>query len=348
MNKIPVDITFHPSWWHDRAGICFNRDFFYNADYRLEADVLMRKVLFEKFGDSGIGEKNPEPRPIVGSDLIASGYLHSEILGCEVRYSDENPPEVLCKNMTDEEAENLDVPNLDESLAWRRIESQLDYLYEKYGYVETSVNLMGIQNIALDLRGSELFIDYHANPELAHHLLEVCAKLSIAIGKRLKRFSDRLSAGVTAIVRQSVPDVYLTSNCSVEMVSLDIYKSFLLKYDNMLAEEFTTFGVHHCGQSMEHVVDGYKLVKNLKFAEVGAFSDLAYVRRQLPNIHLNARYSPVRIKDSTPDEMKADIEKIFEDGRPHELLSISCVGIDSGVSDEQIRRFLALCKGYTS
>lgn len=337
------DVVFHPEWWNKNAGVCFNKDFFYNADYRIESDIKMRKVLYEKFGDLGLGGKDPKPRPILGSDLLASGFLYSEILGCEVRYSDENPPEVICANLSDDEVKNLKAPGLDKSELWNKIQSQIDYLTGKYGYVESCINLMGIQNIAMDLRGQNIFIDYYTNPELAHHLLDVCTKTSVDIGKRLKAVSKNLSAGVTSIVKQVLPDVYLTSNCSVEMISLDVYNEFLLKYDNILAENFKPFGIHHCGKTMEHVVDGYAKVKDLAFAEVGAFSDIGYVRKQLPDILLNARYSPVKLKDVSREEMKDDIVKIVKEGGPLELLSISCVGIDGSVPDSQIRNFLSVC-----
>ncbi len=41
------------------------------------------------------------------------------------------------------------------------------------------------------------------------------------------------------------------------MVSLETYKEFLLPYDKILAEKFQPFGIHHCGKTMEHVVEGY-------------------------------------------------------------------------------------------
>lgn len=345
MCSIPLDVTFHPKWWHKNTGILFNRGFFFdNPHYRVEADMKMRRTLYERFGDLGLGEENPDPRPIIGSDLLAIGYLHSEILGCEIRYSDDNSPEVICKHMTNEEVEALEVPDLDKSEAWGVIQKQIEELQNKYGDVVPYVNLMGVQNIALDVRGSEVFIDYFTEPELANKLLRVCTELSIEVGRRLKKLSKEISGGVTGIVRQTVPDVYLTSNCTVEMISLDNYKEFLLKYDNIIAKEFAPFGIHHCGATMEHVVDGYMLVDNLAFAEVGAYSDLAYVRQKLPNIHLNTRYSPVKLKDVSYEEMKKDIGKILIDGKPVKYLSISCVGIDDNVSDHQVRNFIRCCQ----
>ena len=223
---------------------------------------------------------------------------------------------------------------------WQKAEQNINELLKKFGYVESYINLQGIQNIALDVRGSALFMDYYLNPRLARHLLGVCTQLSIDIGKRLKKVSKRISGGVTAIVDRTCPDVYLTSNCSVEMVTNDIYEQFLLEYDNMLADEFKPFGIHHCGATMEHVVQGYSKARHLKFLEVGAGSDIEAIRKAFPDIHLNLRYSPVKLADIAPKELKKEIDAMVKQGGNNELTSISCVGIDDSVGDTQIRTFL--------
>ena len=41
--SIPYNITFHTSWWHNRLGICFNKEFWNNPAYRMEADIKMRR-----------------------------------------------------------------------------------------------------------------------------------------------------------------------------------------------------------------------------------------------------------------------------------------------------------------
>ena len=150
---------------------------------------------------------------------------------------------------------------------------------------------------------------------------------------------------MTAIVRQTVPECYLTSNCSVEMVSNAQYEEFLLQWDQKLADAFGSFGIHHCGQSMEHVVEGYAKVRGLTFAEVGAGSDIAAVRAALPDIHLNARVSPVSLMTMDDRQIEELVRSLYENGKAAdgEKLSISCVGIDKDVTDERICAFLKAC-----
>ena len=341
---IKADVTLHPAWWHRHAGVSFGSAFFDDPEYRLEADCRMRRVLFEKFGQYGLGEERPEPRPILGSDLIASGYLHSMLLGCPVRFAHGNPPEVLCANLSDDAVLGLQPPDLTSSPVWQATERQIDWLLARFGRVEPCVNLMGVQNVALDLRGQQLYMDYYENPLLAHRLLSVCAESIAAVGLRLRGLSGRISGGVTAIVNQTAPDVYLTSNCTVEMVSRQIYEEFLLCHDRRLAALFQPFGIHHCGQTMEHVSQAYAQVAGLAFAEVGAGSDLAAVRRHMPGVHLNARVSPVWLAQATYEEISSAVHALIEAGRPENLLSVSCVGIDASVEDGQVIRFLQACQ----
>ena len=342
------DITFHPSWWHKNAGVDFTQDFFDDPEYRMDCDVRMRKTLYEHFGEFGIGEKDPKKRPILGTDLLAAGYLLSELMGCEIIYEPDNSPQVKCMGLDEDSIEDVEVPDLDKSEVWSRTQKQIDYLKETYGHVETYVNLMGIQNIAMDLMGQDVLVAYYTAPDEVDELLAKITKMSIDVGKRFKALSNDISGGVTAIVRQTMPEVYLTSNCSVEMVSNEIYEKFLLKYDQELADVFQHFAVHHCGKTMEHVVDGYSKLKGLEFAEVGAFSDLKTVRQKLPGIFLNARYSPVRLMKASESEIHEEVAALARDGHENgKNLSISCVGIDKNMPDEQIRYFLKACREVT-
>ena len=342
-----ADICFHPSWWHKNAGIEFGERFFFDAPWRVERDRDMRRALYEHFGEYGVGEKDPAPRAILFSDLIACGFLYSALLGCEVQYKKDDAPQVLCASLSDAEAATLKAPAIEKSALWRDVEKQIGYLQERFGCVESAINLQGIQNIALDLRGQDLFMDYYDEPELAQNLLSAATELSLAIGRRLYAVSRTISAGVTPIVKQVSPRVYLTSNCSVTMISNAMYERFLLPYDTMLAEAFPDFGIHHCGNNMESVIEGYLEVPNLTFLEIGAGSDLSRVARAvLGSAHRDAvccvRYSPVKLKTADAAQVKKDTEEAVRAFGSDEKLCFSCVGIDESVPHGNVKQYLSV------
>ncbi|MBE6570422.1 MAG: hypothetical protein E7658_09445 [Ruminococcaceae bacterium] len=338
-----VDITFHPSWWYKHTGVEFDEKFWFDTDYRIEADIVMRRKLYEYFGDFGIGEKEPAPRPILFSDLLACGFLYSQILGCEVLFERDNAPQVLSAKLTGEQIRFLQPIDLDNSPIWQKIQQQIDELQSKFGYVESAINLMGIQNIALDLLGEELFLYYYDDESDLHtHLLDVITQLSLDIGKRLYAVSNVVSGGVTSIIKQTCPDVYLTSNCTVAMISNDLYCEKLLSYDIQLAKAFPCFGIHHCGSNMENVIEGYLQVPNLRFLEIGAGSNYSEIAKSIAgkNIISCIRYSPVTLKTDTAESMAKRTEEAILAFGSDEKLCFSCVGIDKDVDVEKIRQYL--------
>ena len=348
--KNNVDITFHPSWWHKYAGIEFDEKFWFDVEYRMDADIKMRRTLYEYFGDFGIGEKNPQARPILFSDLVACGFLYSQILGCKVEFSKNDAPVVIAANLTEDELENLQLPDLDTHPLWQKVQSQIDFFMKKFGYVESAINLMGIQNIALDLRGEELLIDYYDEPERNEKLFEIITDLSLEIGRRLYEVSPVVSGGVTSIVKQVCPAVYLTSNCSVTMISNEQYCDNLLEYDIRLAEAFPDFGIHHCGNNMENVIEGYLKVPNLKFLEIGAGSNLSLIAEAVGKREIISciRYSPVTLRTDSVEQMKVKTDDAICAFGSDEKLCFSCVGIDANVEIQKIREYLSVFRGKYS
>jgi hypothetical protein len=45
-----------------------------------------------------LGEQKAEPRPVVGGVLLTAGYIISGILGCEIRYFNDAPVEIIPTN----------------------------------------------------------------------------------------------------------------------------------------------------------------------------------------------------------------------------------------------------------
>lgn len=336
------DATFHPSWFHRHAGVSFGRRFHADAAYRVEADRSMRRALWERFPELPLGERDPAPRPVLWTDLLASGYLFSAMSGCDIRFYDDAPPEVQCARMDETAVGRLSVEDALATGWWRDTLAQCAYLESAYGRVLPCVNLQGVQNIALDLRGEALFFDYADDPALADRLLSFCAALMARCGGALRRLSPNVSHGVTGVLRYVAPDVYLHSNCTVEMISLAVYERFLLPHDVTLSRMFTPYGVHHCGQTMEHVAAVYAKIPGLAFAEVGAGSDVAAVRAALGgDVFLNVRYSPARLLTVEPEALSHEVLALLEAAKPEGRRSLSCVGIDASMPDAQVRRLFA-------
>jgi len=123
----------------------------------------------------------------------------------------------------------------------------------------------------------------------------------------------------------------------VEQISLPIYETFNLPYDNQIAEACHPLGIHHCG-SVDQALAGYAKVRHLEFLEIGFGSDVRRTRQILgPQVALNARISPVLMKNGTSEEVAAEVRRLIDQGDPLENYSIDTVGLTYGTPDENIR-----------
>jgi uroporphyrinogen-III decarboxylase len=194
-----------------------------------------------------------------------------------------------------------------------------------------------VQNVALDLRGQQLFLDYYDNPKLVHHLFEVIARTIFLVADYVRSRTGTSSITLNRIVASIDPRLNLHSNCSVQMISRSTYEEYLLPYETWLAERLWPYGIHHCGDNLEHVIEAYARVPHLAYVDVGWGSDVAACRRALPEAFFSLRLSPARLRVQTPAEVQDDVERLLEQAGPLDRLALCCISMDAGTPDENIR-----------
>ncbi len=337
----PAGITFHPKWWHTNYHTNFNRPFYHDPEFRIQQDMAMRRQLWERFGDLGIGEEHPQPEPIIGSKYTAMGWMVSAALGVKVRYLDDAPPWPVCAEWDDATCDTIQVPQIETAPFISDVLKQMDWLEREYGHVAGDINLQGVLNVAIETRGQMIFIDMIESPERAHRVFGVITDTIIACARAIREQSDSSSIGVTTMAmlydQQSGYDkgVTIIGNCTVDMISNEHYEEFILPYDTRIAGELRPFGVHHCGFNLDHVKKGYSKIPGLDFIEIGYGSGLKSCREVFKEKWINARYGPVKMRNSKPEEIDFDVAEICA-CRPD---SMSVVAVDDHVTDEQVRAY---------
>ena len=258
------------------------------------------------------------------------------IFGCEVVFEDEALPWAIPMNLSEDEVLKLQVPDILNTWPMTEWLKQIDYLKSKYGKVIGDINTTGIQNLALKLRGDQLYIDYFENPDLCHHLLRICTECV----KQLFKFNFKATGtGAVDVTPMADPNIAVIPNCTEEQISNTTYETFLLQYDNEVADAVQShgFGIHHCG-SVDQVLEGYAKVRHLKFMEIGFGSDVKRCRQMLgPDVAVNARISPVLMKNGSAEEVAAEVRRLIQEGAPLENYSIDTVGITYGAPDENVK-----------
>ncbi len=345
---LPVEVVFHASWWHRHYGFVFDEGFFFDPVRRVEDERRMRTCLHERFGDLGLGEPEAVPRPVIGSVNLAAGFLPSAVLGCEIKFFPDASLEVVPANLTDEQIRALQVPNLETNPIFRKLSGLMDALEARFGRLEGDVNWEGVQNVALNLRGSQLFLDYFDNPALARRLLDVSARTICALAGYVRRRTGTNSISVNRIIGPVDNRISLHSNCTVTMISAAAYREFLLDHDRRLAANLWPYGIHYCGADMHKVRREFACVEGAEFFDVGWGSDVAACRATLPRAIFSLRLSPARVSSLSRREVVADVESLLRAAGPLERAAVCCINLDDKTPDENVRAIFETAAKYRS
>ncbi|MDX9880606.1 MAG: hypothetical protein RBS73_00985 [Prolixibacteraceae bacterium] len=330
---LPVDIVFHPSWWYKHTGITFDEDFYYHPFKRVEAERRMEKELYGRFGKWGLGQERDKDLPVAGAVHNAAGYLLSEMLGCRVEYKGDSAPQVVPVGMDELKA---DAEGAFRSKAFKRFENLLDGLKAKYGYITGDVNWGGVLNIAMDLAGENVFMDFYTNPEKTKEQFRAIACVIEKFVTGLSKETGSSSVSVNRNVRHIEKPVFLHSECSHTMIATEQYEEFLLSIDLEWSKKYRPFGIHYCGNDPHRYAASFAKIKNLDFLDVGWGGDVKELRKHLPHTFLNIRLDPVSISSYTNRELEKIIIQLVEDsGNPY-LTGVCCINMDDKVEDSTI------------
>lgn len=330
---LPVDIVFHPSWWHKHAGIIFDEDFFYHPLKRVETEKQMEYELYERFGRYGLGKDMGKELPVIGAVHNAAGYFISEMLGCKVNYQEDSAPQVIPAGMDKFE---INKERAFKSPAFKRFSNLRDKLKAKYGYVTGDINWGGVLNIALDLAGEKVFLDFYTDPEEIKKQLFQIADIIEKFVDGMANETGTSSISVNRNVRNIEQPVFLHSECSHTMIPTEQYEEFLLPIDLEWSRKYRPFGIHYCGNDPHRYAEIFGKIKNLDFLDVGWGGDLKKLRNHLPNTFLNIRLDPVTINDYSDSKVEATVTRLVEEsGNPY-LTGVCCINMDDKVDDSKI------------
>jgi len=330
---LPAEVVLAPAWWFANAGITFDEDFFYNPARRVEDERKMEKALYERWGRFGLGENRDKNLPLVGPVHLAAGYLFPEMFGCKVEYKEGAPPQQSCAELPDL---NISAEAAFESGACKRFQGLVESLEKKYGYVVGDVGVAAILNLAMDLRGENLFLDMFDKPDDVGRFFEEIAKVTKKFTQQLQKKTGSTSISVNRTVRHLEPAVFVHSECSHTMISVDDYEKYLFKYDAEWSLQYRPFGIHFCGTDPHRYAQSFAKLPNLDWLDVGWGGDVKKLRQALPDTFLNIRLSPVEIIDQSVSEIEDTIRRLVTDSAKPHLTGLCCINMDEKVSDEKI------------
>ena len=342
---LPVELVFNPNWWYHTAGISFDESFYFDAETRIKNDVTMRRVLYQRFGDLGMGEANPQPRPIIGSLHVAGGFVIPALLGADIIFAPDAAPQPVSMNLSVEQIEALEKPDFRETWPMNQLIADIVPLEAEYGYLVGDLNTDGLLNAAYHLYGQQLFLDFYQAPERVRRLLDIIGELIVDVALYVRQRTGSCSISVNRMVEHVDPRLFLHANCSVQMISPSSYREMHLPVELRMAERIQPFGVHHCGDNLHRIAPVYAEL-SATFFGVGWGSDVARSRESLPDAFFNLRLSPVRMLQCTPPEIAEDTEKLLLAAGLLEQAGVCCINMDYGTPDDNIFAMFEVVQRY--
>ena len=332
-NNIPVDIVLAPEWWYKNTGITFDRDFFFDPLKRVESEQRMEKELYERWGKYGLGTEKDKAKPEIGAVHLAAGFMLSEMLGCEVKYTENHPPAVVAAN---KEHLEIDVATAFKSKAYKDFINLTEKLKSKYGYLTGDVNWGGVLNIAMDLHGEQILMDLLMTPDKVRSYLNSIAEVIEKCTGQISAETGTTSISVNRTVRHLKKPIFLHSECSHTMISSDDYEQFFMPIDIKWSREKESFGIHYCGADPHRHAQSFAQIPKLDFLDVGWGGDIAQLRKYLPNTFFNIRLSPVELVHMSDEEIRDTIIQLVTESANPALTGVCCINMDEKVSDDKI------------
>lgn len=342
--RIPVEVIFNPNWWYRNYGISFDRPFYLDRRQRIANDVAMRRALHERFG---VGDPDPQPRPIIGSQHIAGGFVIPALLGVEIRFSPAEAAWPVPINLSREKILALRAPDLRTAWPTNQLFADLDALERGFGHVLGDFNTAGVFNTALELRGQQLFVDLLEDEELVHHLFGVVAETEAAVAAYVRARTGTASVAVNRSIVNVDPRIHVESNCSVQMISPALYRQCLLPWHVKLAQRMAPFGIHHCGDNLQIFAPAYAETGAM-FYDVGWGSDVGRCSAALPEAFLNLRLSPVRLLGGTAAEARQDALSLLRAAGRTSRVGLCCINMDHGTPDDNVLAIFAAAREFAA
>jgi hypothetical protein len=253
----------------------------------------------------------------------------------------------LPRNLTEAETLALTVPaDIEHTPSMKNLLGLMASLEAEFGYLQGDVPLHSIVNVAIDLRGQEYFIDLLQNPELAAHLHHVIAQTIYEVGRRVKARTGHAAISINRTIASFDPGILTIPNCSLQMISPQMYEVQLLEYDSWLGRQLPPLGFHHCGTNA-HLFAPLYARAGAVYLDVGYGSDIAACRAALPKAWLSLRLNPVKMLTATAAEAKAEVDMLLQaHGEPWDKVAVCCINMDYGTSDEAVRAMFKTVARY--
>jgi hypothetical protein len=323
-DNIVIVTGFMPNWWDHEYGISFRRDFHLDPEVHAATLRRMAMLLNERFGELPNFFFSPfDYEDSYPTERRYGDALIPALFDIEVSYDEASGhPYTDCAGLSDRQALALTVPDVENHPALRAVmDGRLDADVPIVG----ELGFEGVINIAYQLRGQEMFVDFILKPELIHHVFEVVFQTINNLTHTVRKWQDPTDR---------TPSYFVTCDCLVNMISGKMYREHLWEFDKRFHESFDIFGIHTCNWNIDPYLDAIAQLGSLGYLDMGPDSDIERVHELPGDPTIAVFFHPERLRSLSPREIEKEITEL---GKRIQRGYILFSDLEDGTTDDQIR-----------
>ncbi len=326
-----VSLGFEPAWFHKRCGIDFSERWHQDPFYRYESLKVAKAELVKAFPIVTHWDLSDEDDLATISGCYGV-YVIARVFGLPLRYAPDRWPVLEPgKPHSVEEIERLDVEKLLEGPLVEALFGQMDAIESEWGKIHGYLNWQGVLNNAFQLRGQDIFLDMIDKPEFVHGFFSTITDVMIRLAKMVQE-------------RQRKSGFYINqfsvANCTMNMISPEMYREFVSPYDTRIAHSFERFGVHTCNWDITPYIDALKELPKVGYLDMGMDSDMARVKKRFPEARRAVIYWPTKLQDAPLETLRHDMEKVHHELAPCDIVMAD---IQASTPDSRVNKLLEIC-----
>jgi len=326
-----VSLGFEPAWFHRRCGVDFVERWHTDPFYRHDTLVRMKEELCSAFPSVTYWNLDYEDDLWTLSGCYGA-YVIPWIFGCSLQYAPDRWPVIATKSTFSlQDVETLTVDSLFSSAPVEKLFRQMDIIESKSGKIHGYLNWQGVLNNALHLRGQSIFLDMVDSPDLVHNFFSLICAVMITLAQRVQERQRRSGFYVNHLC---------VSNCTVNMISPQNYRDFVLPYDKKIAESFERFGVHTCNWDVTPYLEELHKLPKVGYLDMGTASNMEKAKILFPEARRAVLYSPVKLQEAPIEEIQKDMERIYEELSPCDVVMAD---IQATTPDSRVNDLLQIC-----
>lgn len=327
-----VSLGFEPAWYTARCDVDIGEQWHRDPLVRHEALAVMKTELLRAFPEVPYWRAEDD-RDLSTISGVFGAYPVPHMFGIPLRYYPDKWPELEpTRKLSIEEIEALTPESVLDSPVLEELFRQMESIAREWGPIHGYVNWQGVLNNAFSIRGSEIFVDIYERPAFVHRFLDLIADVMIGAARRVQ--ARQRESGFEI-------DQFSVSNCVVNMISPDDYATFVAPRDARIAGYFDYFGVHTCNWNITPYIEPLSSLPSVGYLDMGIESDLPRVRATFPDTRRAVMYSPWRLHQAPIDEIRADMEAIYQGLAPCDIVMAD---IQSDTPDSRVKELLAICR----